>query len=247
MAPESHPATAAAACPVHVAIIMDGNGRWASARGLPRPLGHRAGVEAVRRCVEAAPDLGIGHLTLFGFSTENWTRPEDEVSVLMGLLRTYLRREVAELHRKGVRLQVIGDRNRFQRDIVDLIEHGEAVTRDNAGLVLTLALNYGGRQEIAATARRLATDVAAGRLRPEEIDEAAFGRNLFATGLPDPDILIRTSGEKRLSNFLLWQSAYAEFVFVDTFWPDFGEAELAAALAEYHRRERRFGAVMTGR
>lgn len=248
MAPDSHPVPAdGAPSPLHVAIIMDGNGRWAQARGLPRTFGHKEGVGAVRRSVEAAPDLGITHLTLFGFSSENWSRPEDEVTVLMGLLRHYLRREVAELHSQGVRLRVIGDRSRFQRDIVELIEHGEAVTRDNDRLVLTLALSYGGRQEIAATARRLAAEAAAGRLDPASIDERAFAGALPSADLPDPDIVIRTSGEKRISNFLLWQMAYAELVFVETYWPDFGRADLEAALGEFQRRERRFGAVMAGR
>ena len=227
--------------PAHVAIIMDGNGRWARARGLPRTVGHHRGVEAVRRTVEAAADLGIGYLTLFGFSTENWGRPEDEVSELMGLLRKYLRSEVAELHRNGVRLQVIGDRSRLQPDIVDLIDNAEQVTRDNTTLRLTVALSYGARQEITAAARRLAEAVRDGELPLDRLDEAALAERLFTKGMPDPDLVIRTSGEKRISNFLLWQAAYAELVFVDTLWPDFNRDHLEMAIGEFQRRDRRYG------
>ena len=227
--------------PAHVAIIMDGNGRWARARGLPRTVGHHRGVEAVRRTVEAAADLGIGYLTLFGFSTENWGRPEDEVSELMGLLRKYLRSEVAELHRNGVRLQVIGDRSRLQPDIVDLIDNAEQVTRDNTTLRLTVALSYGARQEITAAARRLAEAVRDGELPLDRLDEAALAERLFTNGMPDPDLVIRTSGEKRISNFLLWQAAYAELVFVDTLWPDFNRDHLEMAIGEFQRRDRRYG------
>ncbi len=231
----------AARPPAHVAIIMDGNGRWARARGLPRTVGHHRGVEAVRRTVEAAADLGIGHLTLFGFSTENWGRPEDEVSELMGLLRRYLRSEVAELHRNGVRLRVIGERTRLQPDIVDLIANAEQVTRNNTTLQLTVALSYGARQEITAAARRLAEAVRDGELPLDRLDEAAVAERLFTHGMPDPDLVIRTSGEKRISNFLLWQAAYAELVFIDTLWPDFGREHLEMAIGEYQRRERRYG------
>ena len=219
---------------------MDGNGRWARARGLPRTVGHHRGVEAVRRTVEAAADLGIGYLTLFGFSTENWGRPEDEVSELMGLLRKYLRSEVAELHRNGVRLQVIGDRSRLL-DIVDLIDNAEQVTRDNTTLRLTVALSYGARQEITAAARRLAEAVRDGELPLDRLDEAALAERLFTNGMPDPDLVIRTSGEKRISNFLLWQAAYAELVFVDTLWPDFNRDHLEMAIGEFQRRDRRYG------
>ena len=229
--------------PIHVAIIMDGNGRWAAARGLPRIEGHRRGAEAVRRAVRAAPGLGVSHLTLFGFSSENWSRPANEVSDLMGLLRLYLRNEVAELHRNNVRFQVIGDRKRLAPEIVSLIEAAEAKTRDNPGLHLTVALNYGGRMEIVRAARSLAEDVAAGRLESDAIDEDCFGSRLFTDGGPDPDLLIRTSGEKRVSNFLLWQMAYSEFVFTDTLWPDFSEDVFATAIEEFHRRDRRYGAV----
>ena len=232
--------------PVHVAIIMDGNGRWAKARGLPRTAGHKKGVEAVRRTVEAARELGIGYLTIFSFSSENWRRPEEEVSDLMGLLRFYLRSEIAELHKAGVRLKVIGERSRLSDDIVRLIENAEALTADNTTMTLVVALSYGARQEIVLAARRLAEEARAGRLDPESIDEGALSARLFTVDIPDPDLIIRTSGEQRLSNFLLWQSAYAEFVFTDTLWPDFTKRDLEAAIEEFHRRERRFGATTAG-
>ncbi|PWC59860.1 UDP pyrophosphate synthase [Azospirillum sp. TSH7] len=232
--------------PGHVAIIMDGNGRWAKARGLPRTAGHKKGVDAVRRTVEAARELGIGTLTIFSFSSENWRRPEEEVSDLMGLLRFYLRSEVAELHRAGVRLRVIGDRTRLSEDINRLIDNAEGLTRDNRVMTLVVALSYGSRLEIVHAARRLAEEVAAGRLSPEAIDEDALSARLYTADIPDPDLIIRTSGEKRISNFLLWQAAYAELVFVDTLWPDFTKRDLEAAIEEFHRRERRFGATTAG-
>ncbi|CAO3355766.1 isoprenyl transferase [Azospirillum sp. 11R-A] len=232
--------------PGHVAIIMDGNGRWAKARGLPRTAGHKKGVDAVRRTVEAARELGIGTLTIFSFSSENWRRPEEEISDLMGLLRFYLRSEVAELHRGGVRLRVIGDRTRLSEDINRLIDNAEALTRDNRTMTLVVALSYGSRLEIVHAARRLAEEVAAGRLSPESIDEDALSARLYTSDIPDPDLIIRTSGEKRISNFLLWQAAYAELVFVDTLWPDFTKRDLEAAIEEFHRRERRFGATTAG-
>ena len=229
--------------PLHVAIIMDGNGRWAKARGLPRSVGHKRGVEAVRRTVEAAKEMGIGYLTLYAFSAENWKRPLGEITDLMGLLRLYLRSEISNLNKNGVRLKVIGDRSKLGPDIVRLVEDGEAKTADNLALNLTLALSYGGRQEIVSAARHLAREAAAGRLDPEAIDDALVARNLATVDMPDPDLVVRTSGEKRISNFLLWQSAYAELVFVDTLWPDFGRDDLAAAVEDYHRRERRYGAA----
>ncbi len=229
--------------PTHVAIVMDGNGRWARARGLPRAAGHRQGAEALRRTIVGAGELGIRYLTLFGFSSENWNRPSGEVQDLMGLLRHYLRSEIADLHAKGARLRVIGDRSRFDPDIVALIVNAEELTRSNERLNLTLAISYGGRDEIVAAARALASDAAAGRLDPMNIDAASFTGRLFTADLPDPDVVIRTSGEKRLSNFLLWQSAYSELVFVDKLWPDFGKADLEDALHEFKRRERRYGAV----
>jgi undecaprenyl diphosphate synthase len=229
--------------PTHVAIIMDGNGRWATARGLPRVAGHRSGAEAVRRTIVAAAELGIRYLTLFGFSSENWKRPIGEVNDLMGLLRHYLRGEIAELHRNAVRLRVIGDRSRLATDIVALIENAEATTRGNTGLNLVVALSYGSRAEIAAAARALATRAAAGTLDPAAIDEDTVAGALWTSDFPDPDLIIRTSGEKRISNFLLWQAAYAEFVYTDTLWPDFGKNDLLAAIDEFRRRERRYGAA----
>lgn len=230
----------------HVAIIMDGNGRWAKARGLPRTAGHKKGVDAVRRVITAARELDVRYLTLFGFSSENWRRPADEVGELMRLLRFYLRSEIAELHRNGVRLRIIGDRQRLAPDIVQLIEAGEERTAGNDGLTVMVALSYGGRQEIVDAARRLASDAVAGRLDPAAIDETAFAARLYAPDVPDPDLVIRTSGEKRISNFLLWQAAYAEFLFTDTLWPDFEKSDLEAALDEFNRRERRFGATTAG-
>lgn len=231
------------ATPFHVAIIMDGNGRWAKARGLPRVAGHKRGAESVRAVVEAAPALGITHLTLFGFSSENWRRPEDEVSALMGLLRLYLRNEMHKLHDQGVRLRFIGDRVRLPGDVVALMEEAEALTAANGRLGLTIALSYGGRHDIAQAARALAEEVRAGTLSPEAVTEETLATRLMTHDLPDPDLLVRTSGEQRISNFLLWQCAYAELVFVDTFWPDFGKDDLAACVATFQKRERRFGAV----
>lgn len=232
----------ASASPVrHVAIIMDGNGRWAAARGLPRNLGHRQGVETVRTIVQACRDLGIEFLTLYAFSSENWRRPETKVSGLMDLLRLYIRRELGDLHKNGVRIRMIGDRSRLAPDIVSMIEEAETLTAGNRRLTLVLALSYGGQDEIAAACRRIAADALAGRIKPDAIDSATVEQYLLTAGLPDPDLVIRTSGEQRLSNFLLWQTAYSELVFVDKLWPDFTADDLAAALGEYSRRERRFG------
>jgi undecaprenyl diphosphate synthase len=233
----------AAPTPVHVAIIMDGNGRWAKARGLPRVAGHRHGADAVRQALEGCGELGIRFLTLFGFSSENWKRPASEIDDLMGLLRHYLRGEIAELHAKGVRVRVIGDRTRLAPDIVALIGNAESMTRENSALHLTVALNYGGRAEIARAARALARQAREGRIDPEKVDETMVARHLYTADLPDPDLIIRTSGEQRVSNFLLWQSAYAEFVFIDTLWPDFTKRDLAEAVGEFQRRDRRFGAA----
>ena len=227
--------------PAHVAIIMDGNGRWARAKGLPRTAGHKAGAEAVRRTVKAAVDQGVQYLTLFGFSSENWKRPSGEVTDLMGLLRLYLRKEIGELDREGVRLRIVGDRERFDTDIQNLIRDAEQRTISNTRLNLTIALSYGGRQEILHAARALATRAASGELDPADIDEEMFSGAQYTSDLPDPDLLIRTSGEQRISNFLLWQLAYAEFVFTDVFWPDFGSDQLAKALEDFRGRERRFG------
>ena len=229
--------------PLHVAIIMDGNGRWAAAKGLPRTLGHRAGIEAVRRTLNATRELPISHLTLYSFSSENWRRPAMEIKELMQLLRFYLRSELATLHKDGVRIKVIGERKKLPLDIVEMIDHAEELTQDNKVLTLTLALSYGGRQEIVSAARSLAKAVERGALQVDAIDEHVFESFLFTGGTPDPDLVIRTSGEKRVSNFLLWQSAYAEFVFMDVLWPDFGAEHLTAALDEYRGRERRYGAT----
>jgi undecaprenyl diphosphate synthase len=226
---------------------MDGNGRWAQARGLPRVAGHRQGADAVRRTLVAAGELGISYLTLFGFSSENWKRPPDEVDSLMGLLRHYLRSEIAELHRNGVRLRVIGERDRLAADIAAMIRNAEALTRDNDRMNLTIALSYGGRAELVAAARAIAAEVIIGKLALDGIDEAAVGRHLFTSELPEPDLLIRTSGEQRISNFLLWQCAYAELVFTKTFWPDFGRVDLEQADADYGGRERRYGASFSSR
>jgi undecaprenyl diphosphate synthase len=233
--------------PRHVAIIMDGNGRWAKARGLPRVAGHRQGADAVRRTLVAAGELGIPYLTLFGFSSENWKRPADEVDSLMGLLRHYLRSEIAELHSHGVRLRVIGERDRLAADIAAMIRNAATLTRDNERMNLTIALSYGGRAEIVAAARAIAAEAVAGKLALDGIDEAAVGKHLFTSELPEPDLLIRTSGEQRISNFLLWQCAYAELVFTKTLWPDFGRGDLEQAVADYGGRERRYGASIGSR
>ena len=229
--------------PNHVAIIMDGNGRWAKARGLPRVAGHRRGADAVRRVVRGAGELGIPVLTLFAFSTENWTRPADEVADLMGLLRHYLRSELDELLKNGAKLRVIGDRAGLPDDIVRDISDAEKMTRANSRIDVNICINYGARAEILQATRSLARQVAAGELSPERIDEDRFERELLTAGVPDPDLLIRTSGEQRISKFLLWQCAYAELVFVDTLWPDFSKEHLEQAIAEFRRRERRYGGV----
>lgn len=227
--------------PVHVAIIMDGNGRWANSRGKPRSFGHKAGAESVRRALESAAEYGVKYLTLFSFSSENWRRPASEIADLMGLLRLYLKKEINNLYEKGARLRVIGDRSRLTEDIVLAIEDAEHRTRANTRITLVLALSYGGRDELVMAAKNLGRKVASGEIDPESIDENTFESALYTHGIPDPDLLIRTSGEKRISNFLLWQLAYAEFVFIDKHWPDFEAEDLASAIKEYGRRERRFG------
>jgi len=238
------PVTSAIAVPRHVAIIMDGNGRWAAARGLPRVEGHRRGVEAVRRTVRAATDIGIQYLTIFSFSAENWTRPASEIGELMGLLRRFIRNDLADLHKANVRVRVIGEREGLAPDIARLLIEAEELTRENDGLTMVVAFNYGARQEIVRAARRLAEEVAAGALKANDIDLDRLTQALDAPDLPDPDLIIRTSGEQRLSNFLLWQSAYAELVFVPTYWPDFDRAALEGAIREYQQRERRFGGLV---
>ena len=229
--------------PRHVAIIMDGNGRWANARGLLRTAGHRAGVERVREAVRTAVEAGIEYLTLFAFSSENWNRPQQEVSDLMGLLRFFIRRDLAELHRENVRIKVIGCRQTIQPDIRALLNEAEERTRDNTGITLVIAFNYGARDELVRAVRTLAEAVRTGEMDVADIDEAAIAARIDTAGIPDPDLVIRTSGEQRLSNFLLWQAAYSEFVFMPCLWPDFDRAAFLDALAEYGRRDRRYGAV----
>ncbi|MDA0656572.1 MAG: isoprenyl transferase [Proteobacteria bacterium] len=233
--------------PTHVAIVMDGNGRWAKARGFPRAEGHRRGAEAARRAVQSASDLGIQYLTLFSFSSENWNRSVTEIDDLMGLLRWYLRSETAELHKNNVRLSVIGDRTRLPVDIVQLIEQAESTMAENTGLKLILALSYGGRQDIVNAAKALAQDVADGNFLPEDIDDEVFATRLATHQIPDPDLLIRTSGEQRISNFLIWQLAYTEFVFLDVLWPDFDHAQFQNAVDEFRHRDRRYGATIESR
>ena len=230
--------------PSHVAIIMDGNGRWAKARGLARFEGHRRGLEAVRRVVRSAIEHGVRYLTVYSFSSENWRRPPDEVAMLMGLLKRFIRNDLAELHKNGVRVRVIGERDTLAPEIASLLTEAEGRTRDNSELTLTVAFNYGSRQEIVAAARRLALDVRDGRVNVDTIGEDEFAARLDTAGLPDPDLVIRTSGEMRLSNFLLWQAAYAELVFLPILWPDFDDAAFVSALKQYASRERRFGAVV---
>jgi undecaprenyl diphosphate synthase len=229
--------------PAHVAIIMDGNGRWAKARGLPRYEGHRRGVEAVRRAVRSAIEHGVKHLTIYSFSSENWRRPADEVSMLMSLLKRFIRNDLAELHKNGVRVRIIGERDNLAADIAALLTEAESLTKNNRGLTLIVAFNYGARKEIASAARRLALDVVDGRLDADTIGEEDLAARLDTAGLPDPDLIIRTSGEMRLSNFMLWQAAYAELVFLPILWPDFDDAAFVSALQQYAARERRFGAV----
>ena len=230
--------------PHHVAIIMDGNGRWAQKRHLPRAAGHVAGVSAVREIVRAASDVGLGNLTLYAFSSENWKRPRPEVNHLMGLFRAYFRGDLDELMERDVRVRIIGSRSRVETDIHTMIEEAEHRTVANTGLNLTFAFDYGGQEEIVAAARELARAAAEGRLDPETVTPELFATHLFTQGLPEPDLIIRTSGERRLSNFLLWQSAYAELMFVDTLWPDFSRAEFLDAIGKFSERDRRFGAVV---
>lgn len=229
--------------PRHVAIVMDGNGRWAARRGLPRTQGHRAGVEAARRTVRAAAELGIGYLTLFGFSTENWSRPRSEVQDLFGLLRLFIRNDLADMHRNNIQVKVIGHREQLPADIVQLIADAELLTMQNTGMTLIVAFNYGGRNEILDAVRTLAAAAARGEIDPADIDQDGFAAALQTTGIPDPDLIIRTSGENRISNFLLWQCAYSEFVFSPVYWPDFDRETLLESLGEFSLRERRYGGI----
>jgi len=229
--------------PNHIAVIMDGNGRWAKARGLPRLAGHRKGADAVREIIKNSSKLGVKYLTLYSFSSENWKRSKEEVSGLMGLLRRYMKSEIAELHAKDVRFKVIGERARLDSDIIRLIEDAEHMTERNTGLTLILALSYGGRQEIAEAVRNIAKSAELGLIKSEAVDEDVFSAYLNTAGIPDPDLLIRTSGEQRISNFLLWQLAYAELYFTKKLWPEFKECDLIDAIEEFQKRDRRFGAT----
>ncbi len=229
--------------PRHVAIIMDGNGRWARARGLPRSAGHKKGVDALREAVRAAADFGIEYLTIYAFSAENWSRPRTEVTFLMDLLHRFIRQDVAELHKSQVKITVIGEREGLEPSLVNLLAEAENLTRENTELRLVIAFNYGGRQEITRAAKAIARKVAEGKIDPNDITPAVLSNHLDTGGMPDPDLLIRTGGEQRLSNYLLWQCAYTEFVFVDEHWPDFSREVFSRALAEFSSRDRRFGGV----
>ncbi len=229
--------------PRHVALIMDGNGRWAAARGLPRTEGHRQGLVALRKVIRHAAKIGVDVITIYSFSSENWSRPETEVSFLMGLLRRFVQRDLSELHEANIRIRIIGGRQDLEPGILKLLQEAEDLTRNNSGLDLVVAFNYGSRAEITRAARKLAEQVAAGAIRPEDITESALTAALDTGGLPDPDLIIRTSGEMRLSNFLLWQAAYSEFYFCDLLWPDFDEAAFDAALDCFCARERRYGGL----
>lgn len=230
--------------PVHVGVIMDGNGRWATSHNLPRFEGHRRGVEALRRCVRSARELGIRYLTIYSFSSENWSRPASEVADLMGLLKRFIRHDLAELHAANVRVRIIGARAGLSADLAGLLDEAEALTAANGGLTLIVAFNYGARQEIAAAAARIAAEACAGNIRPQDVTVELVESYLQTAGIPDPDLIVRTSGEQRLSNFLLWQAAYSELVFLPIYWPDFDHAALVGAIEEFARRDRRFGGVV---
>ncbi|CCF19327.1 Undecaprenyl pyrophosphate synthetase 2 (UPP synthetase 2) (Di-trans,poly-cis-decaprenylcistransferase 2) (Undecaprenyl diphosphate synthase 2) (UDS 2) [Pseudorhizobium banfieldiae] len=229
--------------PQHVAIIMDGNGRWAKQRGLPRTIGHNKGVEAVRQAVRAAGECGVKYLTLFAFSSENWSRPEAEIEDLLGLLRRFIRRDLADLHRENIRIRIIGERQKLRSDILPLLLEAEETTRNNTAMTLIIAFNYGARDEITRAAIQLVKDVQAGLVDPQDITPDAIGSRLDTAGIPDPDLIIRTSGEERLSNFLLWQAAYSEFVFLPCYWPDFDRQHFVEALRIFAARDRRFGGL----
>lgn len=241
--PDPSPLPVSQDLPRHVGIIMDGNGRWAAARSLPRFEGHRRGVEAVRRAVRAAGELGIHYLSLYAFSSENWSRPPQEVDDLMGLLKRFIRIDLADLHKQNVRVRIIGARDNLADDLNLLLDEAEEITRANKGLTLVIAFNYGSRQEITEAVRKLAQRVAAGELAPSAIDPAMISAQLYTADIPDPDLIIRTSGEQRLSNFLMWQAAYAELVFLPEHWPEFDAALFDEALRQYANRERRFGGL----
>ena len=241
--PASGGTAGAEGIPRHVAVIMDGNGRWAQGRGLPRTVGHRYGVDAVRRTVEAATEVGIAYLTIYSFSSENWSRPVEEIDDLMGLMKRFIRRDLAELHRNNVRIMIIGERENVDPEMLALMDESRDLTQSNTGLTLVIAFNYGSRAEIAKAARKLASDAVEGRLSPADITPERIAAALDTHAIPDPDLLIRTGGEVRLSNFLLWQAAYAELVFMDTHWPDFGREALDQAISIYRQRDRRYGGL----
>lgn len=232
--------------PSHIAIIMDGNGRWAKGRGFPRAIGHERGVEALRKTVEAAQEIGLENLTVFSFSTENWRRPVSEVNALFGLLKAYVKRDLKRLTDEGVKIRILGTRDGLPTDILELVERAEARTAENTKFNLCIAFNYGGREEVLRAAKAMAKDIATNKVEADAIDEDGFSAYLDTVDLPDPDILIRTSGEYRLSNFLIWQAAYAELVFMDVLWPDFGKTQLLEAIEIYRSRERRFGGLASG-
>lgn len=229
--------------PRHLAVTMDGNGRWAKARGKPRTEGHRAGTDALRRLVEFSIRYGVEYLTVFSFSSENWSRPKDEVNFIFGLLRHFVASDLAKLVRNNVRIRIIGERARLDDQILQLIEKAEADTLQNDGLTLVVAFNYSGKTELVSAMQRLAHQVQSGELAPDDIDEATISNALYASDIPEPDVVLRTSGEQRFSNFLIWQAAYSELVFIDTYWPDFNEASFIEVLEDYGRRERRFGGI----
>ncbi len=243
--PATHPVDPAVPLPIpqHIAIIMDGNGRWAAARGFPRFEGHRRGVEAVRRSVKACIELGVRYLTIFSFSSENWSRPAAEVAELMGLLKRFIRNDLADLDRQNVRVKIIGERDNLSPDLCTLLDDAQKTTAENTGLTLVVAFNYGGRQEIARAVQRLTKAVAEGLLKSGDITPDMLNQHLDTAGIPDPDLLIRTSGEERISNFLLWQCAYTEFVFLPVLWPDFDRQHMEQAIEQFARRDRRFGGV----
>jgi undecaprenyl diphosphate synthase len=229
--------------PHHVAIIMDGNGRWAEARGLPRAMGHKEGVEALRRTVEASRDLGIAHLSVYAFSTENWNRPQAEIDALFDLLRLFVKRDLARLHKDGVRIRIVGSREGLSDDILGLIDEAVELTKGNTRLNLNIAFNYGGRGEIVAAVKEIARRIEDGKLKADQVDEALISRLMWTAASPDPDLVIRTSGELRLSNFLLWSGAYAELMFMDLWWPDFNRESMEKAIDAFRRRDRRFGGL----
>ena len=229
--------------PKHIAIIMDGNGRWAKAKNLPRALGHKAGVETIRKIIKEGDRLGVKYMTLYAFSTENWKRPKDEISTLMKLLVQYLKEEISELHEKGVVINVLGDSSKLPKDCIDEIQKAKEITKNNTGIVMNVALNYGGRDEIVRATRAIAQMVASGEIQPSDIDDKMFENHLYTKGMPDPDIIIRPSGEQRLSNFLLWQCAYSEFWYSNINWPDFTEVDLRRAIYDFQNRDRRFGGI----